>query len=300
MRRNDEGRVVLASYGQVTGFAVDPIEKKPLNHFYPGSQILSFGSIGCNLACRFCQNASTAQSRNFSLLSQPVRPEEIVQIAEKHNCIGVAFTYNEPIISLEYVLDVAAACRENHLKTVAVSNGYIAEKFRSTFFAAMDAANIDLKSFSEEFYQKYCSATLQPVLETLKYLAQSSTLLEITTLLIPSLNDSEKEITALCCWLRDNIGQDVPVHFSAFHPANRLLDLSPTPPETLLTARQIALAAGLRYVYTGNIFNPEGETTFCPRCGQAVISRNRCRITDYRLDKSGHCTFCGNTIYGCF
>jgi pyruvate formate lyase activating enzyme len=295
------GTIVLLSYGQHTGLAIDPIEKKPLNHFYPGSQVLSFGSIGCNFDCRFCQNWTTARSRELSQLRKNSTPEEIVDQAKYFQCRSVAFTYNEPIIWSEYVLDVAQLCRREGIKTVAVSNGFIAKDERRIFFDQIDAANIDLKSFSDEFYQKYCNSRLEPVLETLCYLArQSSTWLEVTTLLIPTLNDSETEIELLSKWLVRNLGTEIPVHFSAFHPAYQVTMLPVTPVQTLFRAREIALSAGLRFVYTGNIDDPAGQTTYCPQCHQAVISRYRYRVDEYNIDKESCCRFCGQTISGQF
>ena len=300
VRTAQNGSVVLLSYGQTTGFAADPIEKKPLNHFYPGSKILSFGGIGCNLSCRFCQNVAAAQSRNLSLLTTPAAPEEIVQLAKQHRCESVAFTYNEPIISAEFVQDVAAACRSAGLKTVAVSNGCISESRRSAFFGLMDAANIDLKSFSETFYRDYCGGGLEPVKETLRYLAKSDTWLEVTTLLIPTLNDSSQEIGELCDWFVRNLGSEVPLHFSAFHPANELLTFPSTPPQTLFRAREIALSSGLRYVYTGNIDDPAGQSTYCPQCSQTLILRSRYVIEEYKIDGESCCKYCGQTISGRF
>jgi pyruvate formate lyase activating enzyme len=300
VRTIQDGKPVLLSYGKTTGFAVDPIEKKPLNHFYPGSKILSFGGIGCNLSCRFCQNASTAQCRDLSLLTTSATPDDIVQLAKQHHCESVAFTYNEPIIATEYVQDVAAACRRAGLKTVAVSNGFIAESHRSTFFDLMDAANIDLKSFSESFYRDYCGGEIEPVKETLRYLAKSNTWLEVTTLLIPTLNDSEQEIGELCNWFARHLGTEVPLHFSAFRPANKLLSLSPTPPQTLFRARDRAMSSGLRYVYTGNIDDPAGQSTYCPQCGQTVIFRNRYTVDEYEIDEESCCKYCGQSIAGCF
>ena len=295
-----EGKVVLLSYGQTTGFAVDPIEKKPLNHFYPGSKILSFGSVGCNLSCRFCQNAAAAQSHDLSLLTASAIPEEIVRLAKQHHCESVAFTYNEPIISVEYVQDVATVCRHAGLKTVAVSNGFISETHRSAFFDLMDAVNIDLKSFSETFYHDYCGGILEPVKETLRYLVKSNTWLEVTTLLIPTLNDSDQEIGELCDWFVRNLGKETPLHFSAFRPANQLQMLPPTPPQTLFRAREIALSSGLRHVYTGNIDDPAGQSTYCPQCGQTVIFRNRYTIDEYEIDEEFCCKYCGQSIAGCF
>ena len=300
VRMYQNGNVVLLSYGKTTGFAVDPIEKKPLNHFYPGSRILSLGGIGCNLSCRFCQNAATAQSRDLSFLTASATPDDIVQLAKQHHCESVAFTYNEPIISTEYVQDIAVACRDAGLKTVAVSNGSISDARRAAFFNLMDAANIDLKSFSETFYRDYCGAGLEPVKETLRYLAKSKTWLEVTTLLIPTLNDSDREIDELCGWFARYLGKEVPLHFSAFRPANKLLTLPSTPPQTLFRAREIALSSGLRYVYTGNIDDPEGQSTYCPQCHQTVIFRNRYTVDECKIDEESCCKYCGQSIAGQF
>jgi len=300
VRACQNGNVVLLSYGQTSGFAVDPIEKKPLHHFYPGSKILSFGSIGCNLSCRFCQNAATAQSRDLSLLTASATPDDIVQLAKQHHCESIAFTYNEPIISAEYVQDIAAACRSAGLKTVAVSNGFISDTRRSAFFDMMDAANIDLKSFSETFYRDYCGGELEPVKETLRYLAKSRTWLEVTTLIIPTLNDSEQEIGELCDWFARHLGREVPLHFSAFRPANKLQTLPSIPPQTLFRAREIARSSGLCYVYTGNIDDPAGQSTYCPQCHQTVISRNRYTVDEYEIDEECCCKYCGQSIAGYF
>jgi pyruvate formate lyase activating enzyme len=301
VRTCQNGQIVLLAYGQNTGWAIDPIEKKPLNHFYPGSQVLSFGSIGCNFDCRFCQNWTTARSHNLSLLKKKNTPEEIVALAKQLQCQSVAFTYNEPIIWSEYALDVAQLCRLEGIKTVAVSNGFISNEKRKIFFDQIDAANIDLKSFSDEFYRKYCRGRLEPVLETLRYLAgQSSTWLEVTTLLIPTLNDSDTEIESLSKWLVRNLGAETPVHFSAFHPAYQLTAVPSTPAQILFRAREIALATGLRFVYTGNINDPEGQTTYCPQCHQTAIARNQYKIDEYNIDTESCCRFCGQTIAGQF
>lgn len=301
IRRNRGGKVVLETYGLSTGLAVDPIEKKPLYHFFPGSLVLSLGSVGCNLACEFCQNWQTASSRDLNLLSCRAMPEEIVRVARQTNCRSVAFTYNEPIIWAEYAVDIALACREAGIRTVAVSNGFISDDRRSFFFDAMDAANIDLKAFTEEFYSERCSASLEPVKETLRYLARSpKTWLEITNLIIPTLNDSETEIAALSQWVADELGKEIPVHFSAFHPAHRATSLTPTPPRTLFQAREIAHDAGLRFVYTGNIDDPAGQTTSCPQCRQAIISRNHLQVDEIHIDEDSCCRYCGQTVAGCF
>jgi pyruvate formate lyase activating enzyme len=295
------GKVVPLKTNCCTGLAVDPVEKKPLNHFYPASKVLSLGLIGCNFSCKFCQNWSSAQSDDLHLLSCEAPPEYIVQKAEELACKSIAFTYNEPIIWAEYAVEIAKIAHQKEIKTIAVSNGYISDEDRSWFFENIDAANIDIKSFSEEFYKTYCGGKLANVLDTVKELARNPKVhLEITTLLLPSLNDSDEEIEALSDWLVRNTGYETPLHFSAFHPANKLKDIPPTPPETLFRAREIARNRGLKYVYTGNIDDPAGQSTYCPQCHQEVIVRNRYRIDEYHIDEESCCKFCGQNISGVF
>ncbi|MDE2118865.1 MAG: AmmeMemoRadiSam system radical SAM enzyme, partial [Betaproteobacteria bacterium] len=261
-------QMVLTTYGRSSGFCVDPIEKKPLNHFYPGSSIFSFGTAGCNLACKFCQNWDISKSRDMDTLMDQATPEAIARAAEKHGCKSVAFTYNDPVIFAEYAMDTADACHARGIKTVAVTAGYMHDQARREFYAKMDAANVDLKGFTDEFYVKLCGAHLQPVLDTLLYLKHETDVwLEITTLLIPGHNDSDGEITALSQWIAKELGPDVPLHFSAFHPDYKMVDVPQTPKATLTRARKIARAAGLHYVYTGNVHDLEGDTTNCPSCG---------------------------------
>ncbi|MCG6937952.1 MAG: AmmeMemoRadiSam system radical SAM enzyme [Gammaproteobacteria bacterium] len=299
MRENDQ--MVLTTYGRSSGFCIDPIEKKPLNHFYPGSSVFSFGTAGCNLACKFCQNWDISKSRQMDRLMDQASPETIAITAEKYNCKSVAFTYNDPVIFAEYAMDTADACHARGIKTVAVSAGYIHEQPRRDFFAKIDASNIDLKSFSEDFYYKLTGSHLQPVLDTLVYLKhETDSWLEITTLLIPGKNDSDEEITAMCKWIKKELGPEVPLHFSAFHPDYKMLDIPPTPTATLIRAREIALKQGLHYVYTGNVHNIEGDTTFCPQCHATLIERDWYQINRYRLTRDGHCPDCGHAIAGRF
>ncbi len=293
--------MVLTTYGRSSGFCVDPIEKKPLNHFYPGSSILSFGTAGCNLACKFCQNWDISKSRSFDKLADQASPEAIARRAAELGCKSVAFTYNDPVIFAEYAMDVADACHAHGIKTVAVTAGYIHEQPRRDLFAKMDAANVDLKAFTDEFYVKQTGAHLQPVLNTLKYLRQETGVwVEITTLLIPGLNDSADEISRMSAWIAKELGVDVPLHFSAFHPDYKMTNIPATPAETLIQARQIAQAAGLRYVYTGNVHNREGDTTYCPSCNSALIVRDWYEIEQYRLTPDGHCPDCNARIAGHF
>ena len=293
--------MVLTTYGRSSGFCVDPIEKKPLNQFYPGSSILSFGTAGCNLACKFCQNWDISKSRSFDKLADQASPEDIAHYAEKCGCKSVAFTYNDPVIFAEYAMDVADACHAKGIKTVAVTAGYIHAQPRRDFFAKMDAANVDLKAFTEAFYVKQTGAHLQPVLETLQYLKHETNVwFELTTLLIPGLNDSSQEISAMSDWIVKELGIDVPLHFSAFHPDYKLNDIPSTPAKTLIQARKIALDAGLQYVYTGNVHYLEGDTTYCPTCGIDLIVRDWYEIKQYRLTQNGHCENCNAAIAGRF
>lgn len=299
MRQGDQ--MVLTTYGRSSGFCIDPIEKKPLNHFYPGSSVLSFGTAGCNLACKFCQNWDISKSRDMDRLMDQASPEAIAQAAVDNHCTSVAFTYNDPVIFAEYAMDVADACHARGLQTVAVTAGYIHAQPRREFYATMDAANVDLKAFTEDFYFKLTSAHLQPVLDTLLYLQHETPVwLEITTLLIPGHNDSEEEISALSAWIRRELGPDVPLHFSAFHPDYKMLDVPATPLATLVRARDQALAAGLHHVYTGNVHHITGDTTVCAHCQATLIVRDWYQIREYRLDAQGQCPQCGTTLAGRF
>jgi len=301
VRKMEGGRMVLTTYGRSSGFCIDPIEKKPLNHFYPGSSVFSFGTAGCNLACKFCQNWDISKSRETDTMVDRAMPDEIAAAAERGGCSSVAFTYNDPVIFAEYAMDVADACHARGLKTVAVTAGYITEEPRREFFAKMDAANVDLKGFTEDFYVKLTGGHLQPVLDTLLYLKRETDVwFEITTLLIPGHNDSAAEVAALSAWVRRELGPDVPLHFSAFHPDWKMTDVPPTPPATLTRARDIALKAGLNYVYTGNVHDVSGGTTSCPSCHEALIVRDWYRIDDYRITPDGRCPHCGTAIAGRF
>jgi pyruvate formate lyase activating enzyme len=293
--------MILTTYGRSSGFCIDPIEKKPLNQFYPGSSVLSFGTAGCNLACKFCQNWDISKSKDMDSLMDQASPEAIAIEAEKYGCKSVAFTYNDPVIFAEYAMDVADACHARGIQTVAVTAGYMHDQARRDFYGKMDAANVDLKAFTDEFYFKLTGSHLQPVLDTLKYLKhETSVWFEITTLLIPGKNDSDEEITAMCKWIKNELGTDVPLHFSAFHPDYKMPDVPATPPATLSRARNIALQQGLQYVYTGNVHNQEGDTTFCPGCHTVLIERDWYQINQYQLTENGHCPHCGTPIAGRF
>lgn len=301
VRMRKDNAIVLTTYGRSSGFCVDPIEKKPLNHFLPGSSVFSFGTAGCNLACKFCQNWDISKSHEMDTLCDQALPLEIAKIAKKQGCASVAFTYNEPTIFLEYAVDVAKECRKLGIKTVAVTNGYINPEPRHEFYQYIDAANVDLKGFTEEFYRKVTGSHLQPVLDTLIYLKRETNVwLEITTLLIPGLNDSDAEIDTATKWVVANLGPDVPMHFTAFHPAWKMLDVPPTPIETVQRARAIALANGVRYAYTGNVLDPEGASTFCHGCGKLLIARDGYLITEYNLDEEGNCQYCATPCAGVF
>lgn len=293
--------MVLTTYGRSSGFCIDPVEKKPLYNFYPGSRILSFGTAGCNLACKFCQNWDISKSRHFDQLADQASPEAIARTAENMGCKSVAFTYNDPVIFAEYAMDVADACHARGIKTVAVTAGYIHDAPRRDFFAKMDAANVDLKGFTDEFYVKLCGGHLQPVLDTLKYLCQETQVwVELTTLLISGQNDSEAEIAAMSAWIGQELGRDVPLHFTAFHPDYKMTDIAATPPATLLRAREIALAAGLNYVYIGNMHDKAGDSTYCPACKQPLIVRDWYEIEQNRVTPDGHCPDCHAKIAGHF
>jgi len=301
VRKMAGGKMVLTTYGRSSGFCIDPIEKKPLNNFYPGSSVFSFGTAGCNLACKFCQNWDISKSREMDTLMDAASPAAIAAAALDHSCRSVAFTYNDPVIFAEYAMDTADACHERGIQTVAVTAGYIHEAARREFYAKMDAANIDLKAFTEEFYFKLCGGHLKDVLDTLAYVHhETNCWLEITTLLIPGHNDSDREVTELSQWVMKELGPDVPLHFSAFHPDYKLMDAPATPPAILAHARRIALDAGLHYVYTGNIHDVEGDTTFCPACKKAVIERDWYEILRYDLTDDGRCKGCGSAIAGRF
>jgi len=298
-RQGDE--LVLTTWGRSSGYCVDPIEKKPLSHFLPGTPVLSFGTAGCNLTCRFCQNWDISKSREIDTLADAAPPERIARAARELHCRSVAFTYNDPVIFLEYAIDTALACHAQGVKTVAVTAGYVCEEPRREFFGHMDAVNVDLKAFSEDFYRNVCGGSLGPVLETLRHIhCETEAWLEITTLLIPGENDSDDELRAACRWVAENLGPDVPWHFTAFHPDYRMLDKGPTPPETLTRARGIAMEHGLRYVYTGNVRDEVGGSTFCHGCGTRVIGRDGYVLTEWKLDDSGRCASCGVSCAGVF
>lgn len=291
----------LTTFGRTTGFCIDPIEKKPLNHFHPGTPTLSFGTAGCNLACRFCQNWHMSKAQPTDDAGVFASPGQIAQAAERTGCRSVSFTYNDPVIFLEYAVETAKACAARGIRRVAVTAGYISPAPREEFFRHMDAANVDLKGFSERFYRRLCSGHLQPVLETLVYLRRETQVwLEVTTLLIPGENDSDAELDAMTGWMAEHLGPDVPLHFTAFHPDWKLRGVAPTASATLTRARRIARSNGLRHVFTGNVRDVEGGSTYCHGCGRVVIERAAWEISRWHLQPGGVCSFCGTTCAGVF
>ncbi len=301
VRANRDQQIVLTTYGRSSGFCVDPIEKKPLNHFLPGSSILSFGTAGCNLQCSFCQNWSISKSRHMDTLADQADPALVAKAAQELGCRAVAFTYNDPVIFLEYAIDIAKECRKRGLRTVAVTAGYISPEPRQEFFRYMDAANVDLKAFTEDFYRQLTKSSLAAVLDTLIYIkTETQCWLEITDLLIPGANDSQEELTALTQWILEALGPDVPLHFSAFHPDYRMKDRGPTPITTLIKARQIAKKTGLRHVYIGNVEDPGRASSYCSHCGEKLIGRSRYTLTRWHLTADGACPNCQTPFPGHF
>jgi len=301
VRRRDRDRILLTTYGRSSGYCVDPIEKKPLNHFLPGTPVLSFGTAGCNLTCKFCQNWDISKSREFDTLADAATPETIAAAAKALDCKSVAFTYNDPVIFLEYAVDTAASCHEAGIKTVAVTAGYVCPQPREEFFRHIDAANIDLKAFTEDFYRNVCGAALAPVLDTLEYLRNETDVwFELTTLLIPGENDSNDELERMTRWVVEKLGPDVPMHFSAFHPDWKMLDHPSTPAQTLLRARDIAMKAGVRYAYVGNVHDKQADSTYCHSCGDVLIGRDWYELSDWNLTKDGACANCGTPCAGVF
>jgi pyruvate formate lyase activating enzyme len=300
VRACEDGEIVLTTYGRSSGFCIDPIEKKPLNHFLPGTPVLSFGTAGCNLGCKFCQNWDISKSREIDTLADHASPEALAEAAARLGCRSIAFTYNDPVVFLEYAIDAADACRERGIASVAVTAGYVSPDARVELFAHMDAANVDLKAFTEDVYAKTCAGHLQPVLDTLEYLVHETEVwVELTTLLIPGLNDSTEAIEAETHWLVEHLGPDVPLHFTAFHPDWKMRDRPHTPPATLTRARDIAIANGLRYVYTGNVHDRRGQSTYCHACGELLVERDWYELGSWNL-VDGCCRFCGEPCAGVF
>ncbi len=301
VRQRLDDQIKLVSYGRSSGFCVDPIEKKPLNHFYPGSAVLSFGTAGCNLACKFCQNWDMSKSRQMDTLADAASPQRLARAAQELACKSIAFTYNDPTIFHEYAIDVAAACAALGIASVAVTAGYVDPQPRIEFFNYMDAANVDLKAFSEKFYYSICGGHLAPVLETLEYIHhETDTWLEITTLLIPGENDADAELHALCEWIVTHLGPEVPLHFTAFHPDWKMRNVPATPAATLTRARAIAKASGIQHVYTGNVHDKDGASTWCHHCGKLLIERDWYQLGAWYLDAQGCCGNCQSKLPGRF
>jgi len=301
VRASVNDQVVLTTYGRSSGYCIDPIEKKPLNHFLPGTPVLSFGTAGCNLACKFCQNWDISKSRQLDTLMDKADPETIARAAEELGCRSVAYTYNDPVIFHEYAIDVARACRERNIKSVAVTAGYISPEPRREFFQYMDAVNVDLKAFTDDFYWKVTGSHLAPVLETIEYIHHETDVwMELTTLLIPGYNDSEKEIDEMTQWVVDKLGPDVPMHFTAFHPDYKLMDAPRTPMATLQRSRETAMKNGVRYAYTGNVHDKAGDSTYCHSCGLRLIERDWYELGEWNLDANGNCKRCGTQCAGVF
>lgn len=301
VRARVDDQVVLTSYGRSSGYCIDPIEKKPLNHFLPGTPVLSFGTAGCNLACKYCQNWDISKSRELDTLMDRATPEAIAQAAEELGCRSVAYTYNDPVIFHEYAIDVAKACHQRGIKSVSVTAGYVCDEPRAEFYQHMDAANVDLKGFTEEFYWKVTGGHLQPVLDTIEYIHNETDVwMELTTLIIPGYNDSEKELNEMTRWVVEKVGPNVPMHFTAFHPDYKMMDVPSTPIASLKRAREIAMKNGVRYAYTGNVHDNEGESTYCHSCGTRLIERDWYVLSEWNLDAKGCCTKCGTPCAGVF
>jgi len=301
VRANSADQIVLTTYGRSSGYCVDPIEKKPLNHFLPGTPTLSFGTAGCNLTCKFCQNWDISKSREMHTLADHADPETIALAADRLGCRSVAYTYNDPVIFHEYALDVAQACHARGIRSVAVTAGYVCPEPRVEFYRHMDAANVDLKGFSDAFYHKLTGGHLEPVLDTLKYLHHETDVwLELTTLLIPGKNDSDEELRKMTGWVVEHLGPEVPMHFSAFFPHFKMMDTPSTPPGTLHRARRIALENGVRYAFTGNIDDAEGGSTWCHHCGEQLIGRRGYDLTHWGLTPPANCRNCGTPCAGVF
>ena len=297
IRANQGGKLYSLGYAHPAALQVDPIEKKPLNHFLPGTRVFSMGTAGCNMGCFFCQNWDISKSRADQVRANYIPPEDVVQLAIQHGCPSIAFTYNEPTIWGEYVIDISQAAHEQGINTVMVSNGYTAREAFHDIYDHIDAANIDLKAFTDNFYARVTLSHLQPVLETLEWLKkETSVWVEMTNLIIPTLNDAPAETRALCEWVLEHLGPDVPLHFTAFHPDFKLRDIPGTPPDTLHAARATALEMGLHYVYEGNI-RGNGAHTYCPSCKTLLVRRSWHDVQENHL-QNGCCPTCGLAIPG--
>ena len=301
VRACETNEVVLTTYGRSSGFCIDPIEKKPLNHFLPGTPVLSFGTAGCNLACKFCQNWDMSKSRDMDTLADAASPEQLARTAVGWGCRSIAYTYNDPVIFHEYAIDVAQAARELEINSVAVTAGYVCPAPRQEFFRYMDAANIDLKGFTERFYHRICGGHLADVLDTLLYVKhETSVWMELTTLIIPGENDDLSEIESMAKWIVEHLGTDVPLHFTAFHPDYRMMDKPRTSSEALSRAREVAKKNGVNHVYTGNVHDTRGGSTWCPDCAALLIERDWYRLGQWHMDAQGCCQSCGYLLPGVY
>ncbi len=301
VRENIDGKLFSLVYGRLIARSVDPIEKKPLFHFLPGSLSYSISTVGCNFRCDNCQNFDISQMprERKAIIGRETAPESVVLAAKQNGCKSIAYTYTEPTIFFEYALDVAKLAKKEGLKNVFVTNGYITEEALREIAPYLDAANIDLKSFSDDFYRNHCGARLKPVLDSIKLHKKLGIWVELTTLVIPTLNDSKKELQQIASFIKDEVGPETSWHVSGFRPMYRLLDVTSTPVTTLQKARQIGLKTGLKYVYVGNVPGENGESTFCPKCGKILIHRIGYRINENRIENS-KCPFCKTKIDGVF
>ena len=297
VRKNINGKLISLVYEKPCSLAIDPIEKKPLYHFLPGKKTLSIATPGCNLKCKHCQNFEISQMDFEKVITFNMKPRDVVKQAIKNKSKIISYTYTEPTIFYEYMLDIAKEANKNHIRNVTVTNGFINPSPLKQLCKYLDASNIDIKSINNDFYEVVCSAKLEPILEAIKIMKQEGIWIELTNLIIPGFNDSEKDIISLISWIKRNLGDEVPLHFSAFFPTNKMLNVPPTSPSFLIKARELALSLGLKYVYTGNIRHEEGETTYCPDCNKALIIRKGYEIIKNNL-KKGKCPYCGKNIAG--
>ncbi len=297
VRQNNAGKLYSLVYSKPVAVHIDPIEKKPLFHFLPATTAFSIATVGCNLACKFCQNWEISQASPEDLPSQIVTPEEIVRQAKSAGSQTVAYTYTEPTVFYEYMLDTMLIARASGVKNIIHSAGFINEEPLRNMCKYLDAANIDLKGFTEDFYANICSGHLDDILGSLKILHQEKIHVEVTNLVIPTLNDDRTQVKKMCLWIKDNLGADVPLHFSRFSPMYKLNNIMPTPVSTLEDVRNIAMESGLKYVYIGNVPGHSGETTFCPKCRQPLIVRIGYNVTEYNLE-NGLCKYCKERIDG--
>jgi len=297
VRENIAGKIRCITYGQPCSINIDPVEKKPLYHFLPGSPILSIATAGCNLHCKQCQNWQISQTGGRYSNDADIYPDDLADMARKRHCPSIAYTYTEPLVSYEYTYDCCKAASDRGIKNVLVTAAFINPEPLRKICRYIDAANVDLKSFSDAFYRDICDARLQPVLKALKVMNECDVMLEVTNLIIPTLNDSENETRQLCDWIVENLGETTPLHFSRFFPKNQLKHLYPTPAETILRAREIAMNTGLKHVYVGNISDGAGESTWCPLCDKLLIERHGYSVVRNEM-KKGSCPDCGTQING--